>query len=181
MNPSDLGRSEVAWIGLGANMGRREAALTRLRAELARTPLTLEAASRELVTRAVGVRAQPDFLNQVVRVASAAPLSPAEWLARCDRAALAAGRRPTYRWGPRRADADVLLMGGRGEVRSDDPEVHVPHPELAHRPFLCALLAELDPTLTHPDGWRLAERAGIFLESHPAAAPAGYMGRRSAS
>jgi 2-amino-4-hydroxy-6-hydroxymethyldihydropteridine diphosphokinase len=180
--------SAVAWVGLGANLGRREAALAELRAQLGRPPLTLEAASRELVTRPVGVRAQPDFLNQVVRLAAPGPLSPAEWLAHCDRAARAAGRRPTYRWGPRRADADVLLLGRHGEVRSEAPEVQVPHPELAARPFLCALLAELDPTLTHPDGWRVADRAGVFRLDAPLDAPgdgacrrAGYTGRRSAS
>jgi 2-amino-4-hydroxy-6-hydroxymethyldihydropteridine diphosphokinase len=188
VTPAGPGRSAVAWVGLGANLGRRGVALARLRVELARPPLILEAASRELVTRAVGVRTQPDFLNQVVRLASPAPLPPAEWLAHCDRAARAAGRRPTYRWGPRRADADVLLLGRRGEVRSHDPAVRVPHPELAGRPFFCALLAELDPGLTHPDGWRLADRAGIFLlgtpaggDAAPAEAGAGYTGSRSAS
>jgi 2-amino-4-hydroxy-6-hydroxymethyldihydropteridine diphosphokinase len=175
VTPLGPARSAVAWIGLGANLGRREAALAELRAQLGRPPLTLEAASRELVTRALGVRAQPDFLNQVVRLLAPAPLTPAEWLAHCDRAARAAGRRPTYRWGPRRADADVLLLGRHGEVRSDDSEVQVPHPELAGRPFLCALLAELDPALSHPDGWRLADHAGVFLLE------AGYTGSRSAS
>ena len=27
-------------------------------------------------------------------------------------------RRPTYRWGPRRADADLILLGRRGEIRA---------------------------------------------------------------
>jgi 2-amino-4-hydroxy-6-hydroxymethyldihydropteridine diphosphokinase len=178
MTPA-AGESGVAWVSLGANLGRRGAALARLRAELDRPPVALEAASRELVTRAVGVRAQPDFLNQVARLRAGVPLSPAAWLAHCDRAAGAAGRRPTYRWGPRRADADILLLGPRGEVRADQPGLCVPHPELGNRPFLCALLAELDPDLTHPDGWRIAERAGVFLDE--GTSPPAYMGRRSAS
>jgi len=157
------GASAVAWVGLGANIGRRELALATLREALASGPVRIEAASRELVTRAVGVRHQPDFLNQVVRLAADAPLTPTHWLRHCEAAAWAAGRRPTYRWGPRRADADVLLLGPGGEVRSELPEVRVPHPELVHRPFLCALLAELDSALTHPDGWRIAGAAGVFL------------------
>jgi 2-amino-4-hydroxy-6-hydroxymethyldihydropteridine diphosphokinase len=160
----------VAWVSLGANLGRRTAALTALRSELTRDSVTVEAASRELLTRAVGVRGQPDFHNQVVRLLAPAPWRAEAWLAHCERAAHAAGRRPTYHWGPRRADADVLLLGERGEIRIDEPGLQVPHPELAQRPFLCALLAELDPTLRLPDGRLLADLGGRF-----------YMGSRSAS
>jgi 2-amino-4-hydroxy-6-hydroxymethyldihydropteridine diphosphokinase len=163
-------RTAVAWVSLGANLGRRTAALAALRRELTRGSVTVEAASRELLTRAVGVRRQPDFHNQVVRLRSPAPWRPEAWLGHCERAAQAAGRRPTYRWGPRRADADVLLLGDRGEVFVDRPGLRVPHPELAQRPFLCALLAELDPTLRLPDGRLLAELGGVF-----------YIGSRSAS
>lgn len=152
----------VAWVALGANLGHRETALARLREGLDHPPLRVAAASRELVTRAVGVTTQPDFLNQVVRVEAPAPLGATDWLDHCRRVEHGAGRRPTYRWGPRRADADLLLLGDRGEIRVDEPGLDVPHPALADRPFLCALLAELDPGLTHPDGWRLGERAGRF-------------------
>jgi 2-amino-4-hydroxy-6-hydroxymethyldihydropteridine diphosphokinase len=152
----------VAWVSLGANLGHRETALAALRQHLETAGVRIEAASRELLTRAVGVRRQPDFHNQVVRLRSARALTPEEWLAHCDRAQRAAGRRPTYRWGPRRADADVLLLGERGELRVDLPGVRVPHPELGDRPFFCALLAELDPSLRHPDGWLFSERAGVF-------------------
>jgi 2-amino-4-hydroxy-6-hydroxymethyldihydropteridine diphosphokinase len=163
--PPAAASTAVAWVGLGANLGHRTAALAALRAALASGPVHLDAASRELLTRAVGVRRQPDFHNQVVRLRSEVPLPPAEWLARCDRAQRAAGRRPTYRWGPRRADADVLLLGERGELRAGETGLCVPHPELGDRPFLCALLAELDPRLRHPDGWLFSGSAGVFLSS----------------
>ncbi|HEY2704248.1 MAG TPA: 2-amino-4-hydroxy-6-hydroxymethyldihydropteridine diphosphokinase [Candidatus Dormibacteraeota bacterium] len=159
------GGTAVAWVSLGANLGNRTAALRALRAGLASPPVHLEAASSVLLTRAVGVRRQPDFHNQVVRLRSDVPLAPAEWLGHCERAQRAAGRRPTYHWGPRRADADVLLLGERGEVAADHPGMCVPHPELGNRPFFCALLAELDPDLRHPDGWLLVERAGKWATS----------------
>lgn len=166
----------VAWVGLGANLGRRETALATLREHLEAGGVHLEAASRELLTRAVGVRRQPDFHNQVVRLRAGHPLGPEEWLAHCDRAQREAGRRPTYRWGPRRADADILLLGERGELRVDRPGVCVPHPELGNRPFFCALLAELDPTLRHPDGWLLADRGGVFSTTSAAGRRAGGRG-----
>jgi len=163
MTEAGAGASAVAWVGLGSNIGRRAAALTALRSHLEGGGVVVEAASRQLLTRAVGMRRQPDFLNQVLRLRSATARSAAAWLDHCESAARAAGRRPTYEWGPRRADADVLLLGERGELRVEQPAVHVPHPQLENRPFLCALLAELDPGLTHPDGWRFAGRAGVFL------------------
>src|SRR5207302_1253618 len=149
--------SAVAWVGLGANLGRRTAALAALRRELTRGSVRLEAASPELLTRAVGVRRQPDFHNQVVRLRSPTPWRAEAWLGHCERAAVAAGRRPTYHWGPRRADADVLLPGERGELHVDRPGLCVPHPELAERPFLCELL----------DEHRAAERGEADVDAGP--------------
>ena len=148
--------SAVAWVALGANLGHRGRALAALRDALQDAEVRIAAASSEILTLPVGMTAQPDFHNQVVRLEAATPLPATAWLARCHAAEAAAGRRPTVRWGPRRADADLLLLGDRGELRVDLPELSVPHPALAERPFLWRLLAEVDPALRHPDGWPFA-------------------------
>ncbi|HEX6538901.1 MAG TPA: 2-amino-4-hydroxy-6-hydroxymethyldihydropteridine diphosphokinase [Candidatus Dormibacteraeota bacterium] len=135
--------TDVAWIALGANLGHRGRALARLREELQRQNLVIEAASTEILTRPIGVRHQPDFHNQVIRVRSRDPLPPEAWLRIVTQAEVAAGRRATYRWGPRRADADVLLLGSRGEITANRPDLVVPHPRLRERPFLLRLLGEL--------------------------------------
>lgn len=139
--------TDVAWIGLGANIGNRGQALARLRDELTRRGLVIDAASSEIYSRAVGLQAQPDYHNQVIRVRSTAPLLPHEWLRLLKDAEVAAGRKPTYRWGPRRADADILLLGPDGDIRVDEPDLVVPHPELHNRAFLHRLLAELGQTV----------------------------------
>ena len=161
--------ADAAWVALGANLGERRAALAALRGLLAGDGVHLEAASPELVTRAVGVERQPDFRNQVVLLRADAPRGPAAWLAHLRAAEHAAGRRPTYRWGPRRADADLLLLGRDGQVRVATADLTVPHPGLGDRPFLCALLAAVAPDLRHPDGWRFADRAGHLLGGPPGA------------
>ena len=138
-----MASTDVAWIVLGANIGHRGRALQRLRDELQRRGVVIEAASSEILTRALGPRNQPDYHNQVLRVRSPRSLTPHEWLRLCQEAELAAGRRPTYRWGPRRADADILLLGPQGEVTVSAPDLVVPHPELRNRPFLRRLLAQL--------------------------------------
>ncbi len=133
----------VAWVTLGSNLGSRTRALACLRAELQRGGVVVEAASSEILTRAVGVTAQADFHNQVVRLRAPEPWAPHHWLMHCKQAEQRCGRRETYRWGPRVADADVLLLGESGEIKVDEGDLRVPHPELSHRPFLARLLREL--------------------------------------
>jgi 2-amino-4-hydroxy-6-hydroxymethyldihydropteridine diphosphokinase len=130
----------MAWISLGTNMGNRGRNLARLREALTSDGVTIEAASPEILTRPVGVTAQGDFHNQVVRLRSPIPWSPRRWLEHCRNAETAAGRRPTYKWGPRIADADILLLGEHGEIRVQEPGLVVPHPEIGDRPFEQALL-----------------------------------------
>jgi 2-amino-4-hydroxy-6-hydroxymethyldihydropteridine diphosphokinase len=127
--------TDTAWVGLGSNIGHRGANLSRLREALATHGVVLVASSPEILTRPVGVTAQGDFHNQVVRLRSQAPWRPEQWLAHCENAEVAAGRRPTYRWGPRIADADILMLGEHGEIRVQEPGLVVPHPEISHRAF----------------------------------------------
>jgi 2-amino-4-hydroxy-6-hydroxymethyldihydropteridine diphosphokinase len=136
---SDLA-TDTAWVSLGSNMGHRGRNLARLREALTADGVAIAAASPEILTRPVGVTAQGDFHNQVVRLRSPVPWPPRRWLEHCRNAELAAGRRPTYRWGPRIADADVLLLGEHGEIRVHETDLTVPHPELDHRPFERELL-----------------------------------------
>ncbi|MFN2568307.1 MAG: 2-amino-4-hydroxy-6-hydroxymethyldihydropteridine diphosphokinase [Candidatus Dormibacteria bacterium] len=168
----------TAWVGLGANLGRRWEALARARAALLAEPpgVILEAVSREVLTRAVGLRRQPDYHNQVVRIRACRGLTALQWLQLCQAAEGRAGRRPTYRWGPRRVDIDILLLGERGELIIPEAAVTVPHPRLGERPFFCALLSELDPNLAHPAGWRFADRAGLFVHTTETAGRAGAAG-----
>jgi 2-amino-4-hydroxy-6-hydroxymethyldihydropteridine diphosphokinase len=144
---SAISTTETAWVSLGTNMGHRGRNLARLRNALTADGVTIVSASLEILTRPVGVTAQGDFHNQVVRLRSPAPWSAERWLQHCKHAEVAAGRRPTYRWGPRIADADILMLGERGEIRVQEPGLVVPHPEIGARPFEQELLvaAGFDP------------------------------------
>ena len=133
--------TNIAWVSLGSNVGHRGHNLARLRAALADEGVAITAASPEILTRPLGVTAQGDFHNQVVRLQSPDPWSPRHWLEHCVQAERVAGRRPTYRWGPRVADADILLLGEHGEIRVHDEDLIVPHPELGNRAFEQQLLA----------------------------------------
>ena len=140
---ADRTATDVAWLALGSNVGNRGHNLQRLQDEIDCRGAHVEAASSEILTRAVGLRRQPDYHNQVLRVRSRTPMTPHEWLRLCKDSETAAGRKQTYRWGPRIADADILLLGERGEIIVNEPDLTVPHAELRNRPFLARLLSEI--------------------------------------
>ena len=143
MTPTD-----VAWVALGCNLGHRGRQLARLRELLQRDGVVRVRASSEILTRPVGVVGQGDFHNQVLMLRAPQPWSAQRWLQHCSDAEAGAGRRDTYRWGPRRADVDILLLGEDGGITVDTPELRVPHPEIGNRPFVERLLAEIDaPTV----------------------------------
>jgi len=137
---SDEVSTDTAWVSLGSNVGNRGKNLARLRDELTAAGVSIIAASPEVLTLPVGVTAQGDFHNQVVRLQSPTAWTPRQWLEHCVSAERAAGRRTTYHWGPRIADADILLLGVDGEIQVHEPDLTVPHPEIAHRPFEQQLL-----------------------------------------
>ncbi|MBJ7594832.1 MAG: 2-amino-4-hydroxy-6-hydroxymethyldihydropteridine diphosphokinase [Candidatus Dormibacteraeota bacterium] len=136
--------TDVAWVALGSNLGNRGRALAALRENLARSGVAIEATSSEILTRPVGVTGQADFHNQLLRLRAPEPWSPRRWLEHTRAAELAAGRRDTYHWGPRRADVDIILLGERGDLAVNEPDLVVPHPEIHNRPFITRLLSELD-------------------------------------
>jgi 2-amino-4-hydroxy-6-hydroxymethyldihydropteridine diphosphokinase len=96
---------------------------------------------------------QPDFLNTAVLARTA--LSPDALLALGKTLEHDAGRRPGARFGPRPLDIDILIYG---DLRSDRPELTLPHPRLRERRFVLAPLAEIAPDLrVPPDGARVEE------------------------
>lgn len=134
----------TVYIGLGANLGDREA---HLRAALARLAPEVEvtAVSPVYETEPVGPPDQPRFLNAVCRARTR--LAPLDLLARFKSIEHELGRRPGRVWGPRPADLDLLLYG---DEPIDLPDLRVPHPRLAERAFVLVPLADLAPDLVLP-------------------------------
>jgi 2-amino-4-hydroxy-6-hydroxymethyldihydropteridine diphosphokinase len=136
-----------AYVGLGANLGDREATLRRA-VELLRAARGVEvvAVSSLRETEPVGVVDQPRFLNGAVALET--ELSPRELLETLLAVERDLGRvRGGERWGPRTVDLDLLVYG---DLVVDEHGLHVPHPRLHERAFALEPLAELDPTLEIP-------------------------------
>jgi 2-amino-4-hydroxy-6-hydroxymethyldihydropteridine diphosphokinase len=143
------GAERVGYLGLGSNVGDREAQLRSAIEALRGRGVTVEASSSLYETEPVGeVLDQPDFLNGAVRIRT--KLEPEQLLDVCKAIEADAGRDlGGPRHGPRPIDVDLLLLGDV-ELRTD--RLTLPHPEVTSRRFVLAPLLELDPGLRLPDG-----------------------------
>lgn len=131
----------LAYVGLGANLGDREAAIRRAAALIGARRLS---SIRE--TEPWGYADQPPFLNAVAEVETA--LAPRAFLDRLLAVERDLGRvRAGPRYGPRTIDLDLLVHGDRVV---DEPGLQVPHPRLRERLFVLEPLAELAPGLEIP-------------------------------
>ena len=136
----------IAYVGLGSNVGDREAMLRAALDQLAALPSTaLTRVSSVYETEPVGVSDQPWFLNAVAQLDT--DLSPGQLMWNLQRVERSLGRVRRERWGPRTIDLDLLLAGN---LVIEDLGLKVPHPELLNRTFALVPLVEIDPLLVHP-------------------------------
>jgi 2-amino-4-hydroxy-6-hydroxymethyldihydropteridine diphosphokinase len=136
----------TAFVGIGSNLGDREAHLARAIELLsAEDAIEVSGVSQIRETEPVGPVEQGPFLNAAVQVAT--DLAPRELLDCLLDIEQRMGRVRRERYGPRTIDLDLLLYGD--EV-VDEPGLTVPHPRLPERRFALEPLADLDPSLTIP-------------------------------
>ena len=138
----------LAYVGLGSNLGDREA--TILASVAALRGVVAVSTLRE--TEPVGVTEQPAFLNGAVALET--ELEPRELLNHLLAVERELGRERRERWGPRTIDLDLLLYGT--EIVKE-PGLTVPHPHLHERRFALEPLAELDPELVVPGRGRVRD------------------------
>ena len=154
------------WLGLGANLGDRGAALQGALDRLRADGVDVEAVSRVYETAPRDVEEQPDFLNAACRVAT--DLDPPALLALVKRMEADLGRVPGVRFGPRAIDCDLLLWEG-GSWAAED--LVIPHPRLAERRFALLPLLDLDPGLTLPAGDAVAALADAIPDAEQPVRP----------
>lgn len=128
-----------AFLGLGSNLGDREALLRAAVAELdAADGVRIVAKSSLYETPPWGPVPQGPYLNLCVGIETA--LSASELLELCLAIERVHGRERLVRWGPRTLDIDLLVYG---EARIDEPKLVVPHPRMLERAFVLVPLAEI--------------------------------------
>lgn len=130
----------LVYVGLGANLGEREAALRKALGVLGQCPGTRVLRVSPLYGSAPVDAGGPDYLNAVAEIATT--LTPDALLQALQSIEQAAGRERPYRNAPRTLDLDILWFGD--EV-IHTPSLTVPHPRMAERAFVLRPLADLVP------------------------------------
>ena len=135
----------VVYLLLGSNMGNSLQFLADARMHIAKSIGTISASSSIYQTAAWGKTDQPDFMNQVVKVAS--NIEPEGVLQGILAIEKKLGRERIEKWAARTIDIDILFYD---LMIINHHNLIIPHPFLQERAFALAPLAELAPNLEHP-------------------------------
>lgn len=135
----------TAYLLVGGNQGNRAESLQQSRTWIEKDAGRIKAVSHVYETAAWGNTRQAAFLNQVLVVETA--LEAQDLMQQLLAIEHKMGRIREERYGPRTIDIDILLFDK--EIH-DQPELRIPHPEMANRRFVLVPLAELVPDLVHP-------------------------------
>jgi 2-amino-4-hydroxy-6-hydroxymethyldihydropteridine diphosphokinase len=144
----------IAYLGLGTNIGDREAYLEAALTSIAKIPATsLLRQSAVYESKPWGKTDQPDFLNMVAEIST--QLEPHTLHRHLQSTERNLGREERgERWGPRPIDIDLLLYGTRA---IETASLVVPHARLWERHFVLRPLADLVPAMKSPDGTPIAQ------------------------
>lgn len=136
---------KIVYLGLGSNLGDRQAQLESALELLEREEVRVLIASSLWETEPAEYLDQPWFLNMAVKAET--DLMPLTLLQKIQKIEAALGRERRIAKGPRTIDIDILLFN---RFVIDSKQLTVPHPGLAQRRFVLEPLAEIEPELRHP-------------------------------
>ena len=137
-------KKHLVYLSLGSNLGDRLENLQNA-IRFLNDIGEISRASSVYETDPWGYEDQPAFYNQVVLLETT--YEPLELLRRIKQMEQKMGRTPTFRYGPRMIDIDILLFDN---ILFSTPELTIPHPEMKNRAFVLAPLAEIEPFLSIP-------------------------------
>ncbi len=137
-----------AYIGLGSNMGERDAYLKDGVSTFANDEYSDVLRKSDVIeTKPYGDAATADFLNQVIMIKTIR--TPESLLSLCRGAEERAGRKRDVRWGDRTLDLDILLYDDL-ILDMKDPDLTIPHVDLHNRDFVLEPLSQIAPGVIHP-------------------------------
>jgi len=134
----------MIYLALGTNLGNRA---ENLKNALAALPpnVRVQRESSIYETAPWGFEDQPKFLNMVVEAET--ELAPLDLLHTLKSLETNLGRTPTFRYGPRLIDLDILFYD---DLILHTLELTIPHPRLHERAFVLIPLADIAPGFLHP-------------------------------
>ncbi len=132
------------FLGIGSNVGDRKANLQKAVTALQRN-LQINKISKIYETQPWGFTDQPAFLNQVLSADT--HLESFELLDEIKAIEKEVGRIPTFHYGPRVIDIDILFFD---DLILNEERLTIPHPMIAERAFVLVPLDEIAPQFIHP-------------------------------
>jgi 2-amino-4-hydroxy-6-hydroxymethyldihydropteridine diphosphokinase len=132
-------------LGLGSNMGDRDAHLRQALASLGQRRICVRRSASLYLTEPRDFIDQPWFVNTVAEIET--DLKPLELLERCLEVEREAGRLRDHLQGPRPIDLDILFYR---DLQIQTDRLTVPHPRYADRRFVLVPLAEIEPEFRDP-------------------------------
>ncbi|PJD94300.1 MAG: 2-amino-4-hydroxy-6-hydroxymethyldihydropteridine diphosphokinase [Legionella sp.] len=137
----------IVYLGLGSNLHSPRRQIARALQYLSKLPrTTLYIQSSMYLSKPIGVRSQPHYINMVVMLKTT--LSPQLLLQHCHRIEHQQKRIRKQTWGARTIDIDILLYD---QKTIQLPHLQIPHPQLLYRDFVWGPLLDLSPHLCLPN------------------------------
>ena len=143
MTDTDNKQHEVC-LALGSNLGESLKVL-RATCEALAPYVTITGKSHIYETSPAYVTDQPHFLNAAVR--GLTTLDPMGLLYTVKDLEIELGRRPTFRYGPRVIDIDIIFYDS---LALHTTELSIPHSLMAERIFVLKPVADIAPDWMHP-------------------------------
>lgn len=137
-------RDDPVVLAIGSNLGDRVAHLQAALSGMQKY-MSVQAVSPVYETAPMHVTDQPAFLNAVF--SGTTDLSPQDLLKKVKELETIIGRTPTFKYGPRVVDIDIIFYG---DALVDQPNLIVPHALMSQREFVLRPLADILPTARHP-------------------------------
>jgi 2-amino-4-hydroxy-6-hydroxymethyldihydropteridine diphosphokinase len=143
----------VVFFSLGSNIEPRQTFLNQA-VKMLRQTVQVTGVSSIYETEPWGYTDQEPFLNLVLSANT--NLTANQLLDQIKHIECDLGRQPSFRYGPRQIDIDILIFGNE-IIRSDT--LVIPHPRLQERAFVLIPLLELAPNLVIPGINQTVEQA----------------------
>ena len=145
--------SDVAYIGLGSNLGVPAKQLEQALAAIDKnSQMAVVTYSHFYSSSPMGPQDQPDYVNAVCKIKTS--LQPQDLLSTLQIIENLQGReRLGDRWGPRTLDLDILLYN---DISLKTRHLTLPHYGMREREFVLVPLFEISPDLIMQDGRSLA-------------------------
>ncbi len=142
----NLSKKNRVFLGLGSNIGKKRKNLLNAIELLKNHPkIYVKDTSKFYSSPPYGFEEQESFINCVVEILT--DLTPDELIVELKNMERVLGRRPTFRWGPRVIDIDILFYEN---LIIEKKNLIIPHPDIQNRAFVLVPMAEIASEFIHP-------------------------------